>query len=102
MANRNNNDDNDIAKLVTKARRTKKSYPDPLTFLWRCHHSVAYFVGAWGFLIGSLFYLPNNYFLTPGGWLFSIGAFGMLRFISYFNTTLCILKPTSNVIFVLV
>ena len=86
---------NDVINLIDNA----KSYPDPLTISWRRHHisqfyvfdiillrlllcntcyfiAGAYFVGAWGFLIGSLFYLPNNFFLTPGGWLFSVGAAG--------------------------
>jgi hypothetical protein len=51
-------------------------YPQPLSFVWRANHTIAYLIGGITFFFGSIQYLPwiNNFEL--GGWLFTIGSTG--------------------------
>lgn len=55
---------------------TAGKFPQPLSFIWRVNHTIAYLIGGITFFFGSIQYLPwiNNFVL--GGWLFTIGSTG--------------------------
>lgn len=55
-----------------------RTYPEPLSLIWRINHTIAYLIGGITFFFGSIQYLPwiNNYVL--GGWLFTIGSTGIV------------------------